>query len=143
MQIAAEDAELMVRESMDERQKYAAKLTQVFHAADTSGDGRLSFEELQEILKHKKILAYLSLMDLQVPDALEVFNVLDNGDGHISFDEFMMGLSRLKGQARSLDVIFMMRDARVIMRKVDELERRLEQGLPAVASSCYEGKYVL
>jgi len=57
-----------------------------FHAADRSGDGKISFSEIRILLK------YLIFYD----DANEYFKALDtNADGRLSFKEFTKGLHLL------------------------------------------------
>lgn len=72
---------------------------------DTSGDGVITEEELQEIFEDPKAKAYLQGLDLEVHEGLSLFHMLDDGDGSITYEEFINGILRFKGQARSIDLI--------------------------------------
>ena len=50
------------------------------------------------------------MLDLEVHDAEVLFDLLDNNaDGELCFEEFLKGVTRLKGQARSMDIVAMLR----------------------------------
>jgi len=110
LSVAAGDSEMMISERMREKQTYAAKLRDFFTAADTSHDGNLSIEEFADIIQSDGIKAYLSILELDVSEATHLFAMLDDGDGMVSLDEFLKGAIRLKGNARSQDVITVMHD---------------------------------
>merc|ERR1719150_1134220 len=95
----------MIAESMRKHQAYLTKLEQFFADADTSGDGLISFEELQGIIADPQVEIWLRILGLEVHETTLLFNLIDDGDGLITIDEFLRGVTRLKGQSRSLDVI--------------------------------------
>ena len=47
-----------------------------------------------------------------------IFNLIDNGDGSVTYDEFVQGICRLKGHAREIDVI-------AILHHVDQMQKAL------------------
>ena len=50
------------------------------------------------------------MLELDVTNAEGLFNLLDREmTGEISFEDFLRGVMRLKGHARSLDMVSMMR----------------------------------
>lgn len=52
-----------------------------------------------------KVRAYFQALDLDVSQAHEVFDLLDvGGTGYVTVNEFVDGILRLRGQARSIDV---------------------------------------
>jgi len=105
---ASRDAEAAVQEKMRQKESYASKLLDFFDAADTSKDGFLTLNEFQAILEEDAVKTWMSIMEVDVHDAEHLFNILDNGDGLVTPDEFVQGILRLKGQARSQDVLRIM-----------------------------------
>merc|ERR1712048_1268895 len=103
--MGAHDSEMMVQLHLKEKEKYAAKLHELFLEADVSGDGVLSSDEVHNILETDKARAYFNVLELNVHEVASLFNLLDDGDGYIDIDEFITGCMRLKGSARSQDVI--------------------------------------
>merc|ERR1719253_2421034 len=102
---------MMVTDTIKHKAMYTDKLHQFFIEADTSGDGYMSFEEFQELLTHPKALTYMATLELDVHEAESLFLLLDDGDDKVSFDKFVQGIVRLKGQARSMDVIKLLHDS--------------------------------
>jgi len=109
LQSAASDAEMVVAEKMKDVEGTTVRLSEVFRKADVSGDGYLSAEELQQIMTYPKVKVWMSTLGLDVSDTRLLFRMLDDGDGRISYDEFVSGILRLKGSSRAMDTIHIMR----------------------------------
>mmetsp|Transcript_110175 Transcript_110175/g.306357 ORF Transcript_110175/g.306357 Transcript_110175/m.306357 type:complete len:228 (-) Transcript_110175:167-850(-) len=128
--VATADTEATIREKMKEKQAYAQKLRDFFEAADTSGDGMLSLSEFETIVRDERIKTYLGTLELDAGETKHLFDMLDDGDHQISIDEFLQGAVRLKGQARSQDVITIMHDCTKLMKKLTNIEKMLEAAKP-------------
>merc|ERR1719253_726914 len=118
---------MMVTDTIKHKAMYTDKLHQFFIEADTSGDGYMSFEEFQDLLTHPKALTYMQTLELDVHEAESLFHLLDDGDGKVSFDEFLHGIVRLKGQARSLDVITILHNNTRMLQCLESFEKRFMQ----------------
>jgi len=133
LQVAANDAEQQSLEQKKKRKGYIDKLRRVFDAVDTSGDGKLSLAEFILICHSSDVQVYLKMLELDVSNAENLFHLLDPHDvGEISFEEFLQGVMRLKGHARSLDIVAMMRaqdhlcvDMQHLSEQVDKLCERV------------------
>lgn len=55
--------------------------------------------------------------------------MLDDGDQKVSMEEFVKGALRLKGQARSRDVVAMMHDFNKLSKKIDAMHTELQPAL--------------
>jgi len=122
LDVAADDAEAMVQEQMWKRKDTCAKLEEVFQAADTSGDGALSPEEFEDVLSIPQVRGYLELLELQVVEVQGLYNLLADVSGQIKSEEFVDGIMKLKGQARSMDIIAIMRDVKQILTRLDRID---------------------
>jgi len=141
MQVAANDVELMIQERMKEKAKYIHKLQEFFRASDTSGDGKISASEFQEILSDPEVRTWLQMLDLEVHEAKILFTLLDNGDGLVTYDELCEGALRLKGQARSMDIVCVLHDLRELIyhsRKIESALGRATTGSLNVAQTTKE-----
>eukprot|EP00429_Kryptoperidinium_foliaceum_P109321 CAMPEP_0176293864 /NCGR_PEP_ID=MMETSP0121_2-20121125/56833_1 /TAXON_ID=160619 /ORGANISM="Kryptoperidinium foliaceum, Strain CCMP 1326" /LENGTH=153 /DNA_ID=CAMNT_0017634849 /DNA_START=171 /DNA_END=632 /DNA_ORIENTATION=+ len=121
MAMASQDLEMTVHEKMKQKQECADSLRGFFHVADVSGDDRLTWEEFEGILQSPQIQAFLNTLELDVAESKRLFDLLDDGGGNVHVEDFVQGAMRLKGQARSLDVITIMRDCSGILRRLDRL----------------------
>jgi len=105
LQQAARDADIMVRERAKKTKRLKQDLNALFDKADTSGDGRLDMEELEGVLAHPKVRLWLGELGVDASDAQLLFELIDDGDGEIQRDEFVDGMTRLKGEARAQDLL--------------------------------------
>merc|ERR1740123_1544127 len=110
MDAANADTEMVAASQMRKKQAYLSKLRLFFDEADVSGDGLLDFAELEAVLANTRVKTWLQVLGLEVHETKSLFSLLDNGDGLITVDDFMKGVTRLKGQSRSVDVIAIQRD---------------------------------
>jgi len=122
---ANNDASVMIAEKTKKRKVFLKKLTAVFEHADVSGDGVLSYDELVRIFKDPAVRTYFSALELDVHEVSMLFDVMDNGDGSITYDEFIQGVTRLRGQARGLDVVVLQRDIEKLRKEVRGVTRTL------------------
>lgn len=134
LQTAANDADMMVQERMKEMKAFVNKLSELFAQADESGDGNLSAEELKNIMSYPKVKVWMSVLGLDVTETATLFDMLDDGDGLISYDEFVNGIMRLKGNSRSQDTIAIMRDCERICKNCEATQRACEGVQAAVAA---------
>merc|ERR1712125_151971 len=97
--------------------------------ADQSSDGVLSLDEVREVLRDPKIRLWLAAMELDVHDADFLFRMLDDdkhnpdhGDFKVTADKLTKGIARLKGGAKSLDMVKVLHDVATIKQEVLQLK---------------------
>merc|ERR1712048_1383803 len=88
------------------------KMHKLFEEADDSGDGILSREEFIQVVSTSSVKTWLASMELDAGDAETLWSLLDDGDGHLTADELIKGVARLKGAARSIDLATLMHEHR-------------------------------
>merc|ERR1712007_68098 len=97
----------MVVQKRRAQQKHQKRMSRFFDAAAV--DGFIQQENFERLLSNKNVRTWLSAMDVDVgPDASLLFHLLDDGDNRLSGDELVKGVARLKGGAKSLDLIGLM-----------------------------------
>merc|ERR1719191_547403 len=115
---AEADREMKMAEKKLQRDAYIRSLQTLFNELDTDGGGHLSLEEVRAMMKDPRVEIWMSVLDLEVHEVEDLFSLLDTGDGEISFDEFMGGLMRLKGHAKSIDVVQVLYNTKNTSEKV-------------------------
>eukprot|EP00913_Durusdinium_trenchii_P034174 g31982.t1 len=100
------------------------------------GSIRASFDILAwftRALADPRLKVWLAALDLQSSDAENLFNLLDDGDGSISYQEFLSGAKRLKGGAQSIDLVTLMRecgnmhhDIRMLSMTVEKMAAKMK-----------------
>jgi len=114
-QAADSNDNLMILKQMRTRNEILRKFERLFFEADVSGDGFVSHEEFTLIMKDERVQTWLAAMGLDVPDANIIFEMVDSGENHIDLQSFVSGLARLKGQARAVDLMQVLRYSRSLM----------------------------
>merc|ERR1712032_832229 len=104
------------------------KMRNLLSRADTSNDGIVEREEWREALQKDSVRTWLSAMDIEVGDPDLLFDFLDcGGDGRLTLQELIDGISRLRGAARSIDVISMSHRIMNLEDILDGIARKLDK----------------
>jgi len=117
--IAASDDEIAMMRKEQNKSVLGQKLKDIFDELDESGDGMVSRQEFTCLMSDPVMQKYLSSLDVDANDTSMLFGLLDDGDGHISCEEFCKGIVRVKGHARAIDIVRMEACVQRIEEKVD------------------------
>eukprot|EP00927_Polykrikos_kofoidii_P075799 TRINITY_DN7225_c0_g1_i1.p1 TRINITY_DN7225_c0_g1~~TRINITY_DN7225_c0_g1_i1.p1 ORF type:complete len:508 (+),score=113.30 TRINITY_DN7225_c0_g1_i1:157-1680(+) len=83
-----------------------ASLRAIFEEADADDSGSLSLDEVEKAIRKTTIYNMLKLINFPVDDPESLFNLLDFDDsGELTIDEFIDGCIRMKGFAKSKDLL--------------------------------------
>ncbi|CAE7218374.1 Scn10a [Symbiodinium natans] len=109
-QVLNSDAAAAVLERMERASELQGKLLEVFAHADVDGDGYLTLQEFEALLQQSEILHYLSVLELDIRDARVLFHILADGDETLSVEEFCGGIAKVRGNAKSVDIVQLMHE---------------------------------
>jgi len=140
LQIAGDDDEMMINEQAKRKHTYMNKLNNIFQMVDTQGKGTLSLDEFQTVMADSKVRSWLQVLEIEVHDASSLFHLLDDGDGEVTYDEFLKGVMRLKGQARSIDVVAIMHSSDQTLMMVKEMQAELNDVHMAIGGGALGGR---
>eukprot|EP00930_Biecheleria_cincta_P017866 TRINITY_DN1408_c0_g3_i1.p1 TRINITY_DN1408_c0_g3~~TRINITY_DN1408_c0_g3_i1.p1 ORF type:complete len:1031 (-),score=230.78 TRINITY_DN1408_c0_g3_i1:34-3126(-) len=85
--------------------KTQAELKHMFNMLDEDGSGALSREEFTDVLDDVGFLRQMKMLDIDLEELPDIFDILDDGDGEVTTEEFCMGICRLQGVAMSRDML--------------------------------------
>lgn len=81
----------------------------IFRTGDLNSDGMISWEEFHEAMSDPSLAKYFKVLDIDVNEARGLFLLLDTDEsGQIDTEEFVMGILRLRGAARAIDLATLM-----------------------------------
>lgn len=112
---------------MDElaiREMWTDEVQVLFKAADADGSGELDWDEFEICLREERIQKYFKRLGLSLePECVyALFQLLDfDGDGTVDMDEFVEGCTHVHGNARSLDVVRLRHENKIMTRHIEEL----------------------
>mmetsp|Transcript_39221 Transcript_39221/g.63371 ORF Transcript_39221/g.63371 Transcript_39221/m.63371 type:complete len:611 (+) Transcript_39221:140-1972(+) len=124
----------------DDEKRINLEVRKIFKDADQDCSGQMTYDEFSTHLKNPRVRAYLSGLDIDASEAGIIFTLMDmDGDNMISIDEFVDGTMRLKGHAKSIDVLSMMFDSARFSHKFGLLCSFLEDQLKEIKESVKPG----
>jgi len=124
MKVAQQDEELLISQKKRQNEVNKKNLLKLFKEIDTSGDGQLSYDELEAVLTNPNMKLWMAALEIDTNDLQRLFHLLDDGDGNISIDEFVGGIGRLKGPAKAIDVASLMVTINKIEAQLHELSAK-------------------
>jgi len=112
----------------EDEKRTSEEVKRIFKEADKDNSGTLSFQELARHLENPWVKAYFSGLDIDPSEAGIIFTLIDtDGSDSVSIDEFVDGTMKLKGHAKSIDVLSMMFDNVRFMMKFGNLCNFIEE----------------
>jgi hypothetical protein len=117
--VASTDDRIMVRQKEKATNMHAKKMHLLFRSADSSGNGLLDLQEFREVLREPGVKTWLAAMELDAgEDADNLFSLLDKENGQVSADALIKGMARLKGSARSIDMVSLMHEVKQLQEQL-------------------------
>merc|ERR1719410_718917 len=115
--VATTDDKIMVMSKERASKTHKNKMDALFNYADEDGDGFLNPDEYAAVLADPEVRTWLAAMELDVRDKETLFGLLDtNMDGMISRQELVEGVGRLKGGARSIELVSVQKSSRELLK---------------------------
>merc|ERR1719171_1910515 len=101
-------------------------LREIFLEADVDHDGKMTKIEFNNCMDQPDVQAKLNLLELPCEEATELFNILDEEcQGEIDIEAFINGTLKLKGSAKSKDMMGVIVSQRSILQRVERIEKSL------------------
>ncbi|CAE7272340.1 Scn2a [Symbiodinium sp. CCMP2592] len=121
--------ESAVKRVKEDKDNYLVQYVRgVFKRMETSGTGVITWDDFQSSVNSKDMKELFKAIDLDISEAHCVFKILDlDDDGTLDADEFLSGCLRLRGAAKALDVL-------VLMREIRSMQQQLVQQLQSAPS---------
>jgi voltage-gated sodium channel len=127
METASKDSKKTKKKKEKDRQMVFSQLREIFEMADVDDSGSLTLEEVQDALNKPEIYNKLKMIDFPVDDPKQIFLLLDFDDtGELTIEEFITGCVRMKGQAKSKDLLVAQVAVDTMRRHYQEFEKELE-----------------
>lgn len=110
MDMSKGDEQEMALVRKREQEREMKELEEMFRDIDEDGSGIVSLAEFEEAFKDSAICDKFLMLGLKKEQAMELFALLDTGgEGELDLDEFMQGMSQLKGVAKNKDLVMLVK----------------------------------
>lgn len=91
---------------------------------DSDSDGKISYQEFCQSTVRPEVHEYLDALEIDISHAGKLFTLLDqDGDGMVDLREFVEGMCKLKGEAKSSDIQVLMMQVNRIVRQGEALKK--------------------
>eukprot|EP00929_Paragymnodinium_shiwhaense_P088942 TRINITY_DN4923_c0_g1_i2.p1 TRINITY_DN4923_c0_g1~~TRINITY_DN4923_c0_g1_i2.p1 ORF type:complete len:618 (-),score=90.66 TRINITY_DN4923_c0_g1_i2:100-1953(-) len=131
IKLAASNDELMIMEKNRWESMQEDKVHSLFKEADESGDGLIDCAEFMLIMQDERITAWLEAMEVEVTNPKMVWDLLcsfsarhGGAADRLSAEWFVKGIARLKGGAKSLDLLAMHRELDALSTRIQTLDQK-------------------
>jgi len=139
MKIAHQDDVVMMDVKENARKSYGKKLKVLFQELDDSNDGTINWDEFQSLLDDPQLRTFMSALDIELHDLQELWEMLDDGDGQITQQEFISGATRMKGPAKGIDMVSLLQKTTKLEQTVEGLCRDMQGSEGADPSVVHQG----
>lgn len=121
------DRDLVIQDQIAQSDSYANELKNLFNET-CSAEHVMNKQDLEAHLDCPEVQHYLKFMELDVQEARGLFQLLDvDESGYVSVDEFVIGMMRLKGAAKGVDVATLMYENKKLYVRVVALAKFTEE----------------
>jgi hypothetical protein len=104
--VASSDDSIMMRQRERDVRVYGEKLNRLFSATDEDDSGSIDIDEFGEVMHDPEINSWMASLELPVRDPRNLFQLLDvNGSGSLTPEDLIRGMLRLRGTAKTVDLI--------------------------------------
>merc|ERR1712136_425288 len=127
---AQTDVDLQTQMEVERTSRVMDELKRLFREFDSDASGTITLEEFTGHLAHDGVKTMLSVLEIEVADAIAFFEVLDvDSTKELDIDEFVMGCIYLKGAAKMVNMATLMREHKLMMsqsmKQVSKMETRV------------------
>lgn len=125
------DRSIAAQNQSEQTKSFLVALKKMYHEMDPTLTGQISWAHFRDHVKQEEVLTYLMSQGLNILDARHLFQLMDELDDDPSdtmgFADFVSGMIRLSGTARSSDVMLLRKDSHKQTRMLQSLSERLDE----------------
>jgi len=127
VEVAKSRKDVLLEKAEHLREEIMSELKTVFLEMDDDESGSINYDEMLGVLGNEGVKQCFTSMGLNPWEVEKLFKMIDEDNtGEIQIDDFLGGCLRLRGEARSIDVHAVLREAKKLERRFDENQQSLE-----------------
>lgn len=128
-----QDEETLLAQKDQDEKRLMKTFRQLFTIMDEDSSGTLTLEEFQNAFETKEVATKLKLLGFKEDDCQVIFNLLDEGDGSLTIDEFFDGLQEMKGPAQAKQCFMIRKRVEQIWNLLLQFSHEVEQDLTDIS----------
>mmetsp|Transcript_67755 Transcript_67755/g.120633 ORF Transcript_67755/g.120633 Transcript_67755/m.120633 type:complete len:128 (+) Transcript_67755:3-386(+) len=116
----------MIQNELRKKQDHVRKIRAVFKTITHGDQDLINKEDMDKVLQDPKMLAFMSSVEIDSADVEEFFNVLSNdGQDAVDIESFVVGCMKMRGAARSMDLLGLIHQHKDEIEHFKEIQRQL------------------
>lgn len=127
---AQNDQDMIIEEQLRKKERYRCNLWGLFKKM-AGDEEEVTMESLTAMINDPRSAAWFQILEVDANDVFTLFELLSEGSGSFTFSDFLSGVTRIKGGAKSIDLITVL----VENRKLAENLLDLGQAMQAVITN--------
>eukprot|EP00929_Paragymnodinium_shiwhaense_P101792 TRINITY_DN6497_c0_g2_i1.p1 TRINITY_DN6497_c0_g2~~TRINITY_DN6497_c0_g2_i1.p1 ORF type:complete len:844 (-),score=131.10 TRINITY_DN6497_c0_g2_i1:358-2817(-) len=129
---ADRDQQASIQNTLENTEEYIDKLSGWFSSVDSDGNGHVTYDEFCEKLQDPEAIAFASTLEIELTDLKQFFAGLsDNGNRPVNLETFVVGCIRMRGHAKSTDLLELIYHEREVAEESRRQLREFEDGCMA------------
>lgn len=124
---AQKDSSRMMQDQLARKQEYASQIYAIYNEMDEDSSGEVTAEEFREHLNDPRMIAFATSLEIDSMDLEQFFDIMSNrGDRTVDLETFVEGCIKLRGNARSMDVMDMLMSQKSLIQDVASIRSLLQ-----------------
>jgi hypothetical protein len=130
-QIVHEDEETIAAEKGKQMELDIADFSRIF-ADLTKGSGELTYPEFKDAATtNVDVIDKLTVLEIELNELEELWELLDDGDGVVTVEEFCEGLRKVRGEVKAKELMECIRQMRKMHNRTSKQRKRCQLALEA------------
>eukprot|EP00747_Dinoflagellata_sp_TGD_P132370 gnl/TRDRNA2_/TRDRNA2_175073_c0_seq1.p1 gnl/TRDRNA2_/TRDRNA2_175073_c0~~gnl/TRDRNA2_/TRDRNA2_175073_c0_seq1.p1 ORF type:complete len:515 (-),score=90.45 gnl/TRDRNA2_/TRDRNA2_175073_c0_seq1:158-1555(-) len=133
MDISERDYARDIARVIQQKSEYVLQLKKLFTFIDHDDSGEISYAEFLDMLEDKNMQAFASKLEIEPMDLTTLFALLSHdGQRKVDLEAFVVGCMKIRGPAKSLDLISLMNGHRKSQKHLANFEKSCMEQLRAM-----------
>jgi len=124
------DRTQIVQQQLERKRDYVESIVELFSRIDKDGSNRVTLEAFNAHLRDPQMRAFAESLEIETTDLRQFFDILSShGKNAVDIDTFVVGCIKLRGNAKSVDMMDMLLTQRVSHMEQTQAFSRCESQL--------------
>mmetsp|Transcript_38870 Transcript_38870/g.67563 ORF Transcript_38870/g.67563 Transcript_38870/m.67563 type:complete len:233 (-) Transcript_38870:52-750(-) len=126
MKNAEQDQHMVIQDEMKRKNEYISKIRTLYQKIAKGTRSELTKVDFDKVLQDSEMLAFMQSVEIDSMDVEQFFNILScEGTQGVDIETFVVGCMKLRGMARSMDLLGLIHTQRADSKTIKQIERQL------------------
>mmetsp|Transcript_138944 Transcript_138944/g.245223 ORF Transcript_138944/g.245223 Transcript_138944/m.245223 type:complete len:753 (-) Transcript_138944:36-2294(-) len=126
MKNAEQDHHNVIQDEMKRKNEYISKIRRLYERIAKGQRAELTQADFEKVLQDSEMLAFMQSVEIDTMDCEQFFNILScGGTQGVDIETFVVGCMKLRGMARSMDLMAVAYTQRQDSAKIRQIETQL------------------